>query len=278
MLPFLILNILISATTVLAILFWWQGQTTEPEMSPVDQAIALAATAPSGTATAEAMLALTTESLASQNQDAVVAENEETSEDSNTAANGMEIYTIQAGDTLGRISTLYSVPLEDIITVNNIDNPNVLQVGQEILIPVNGIPTPTPTPEPTAVPNIAPSPIPTETLTQGEVIITINEVVAPGELTAEAVSIVNLGSRPVSLEGWQLADSEGRTFIFPAITLFGDGAGILLHTEAGQSTALDLYWGQEEAIWQAGDVVVLRDINGSEQATFTVTTTGQPTP
>lgn len=278
MLPFLILNILISATTVLAILFWWQGQTTEPEMSPVDQAIALAATAPAGTATAEAALALTTQALENQNQDAVVAENEETSEDSNTAANGMEIYTIQAGDTLGRISTLYSVPLEDIITVNNIDNPNVLQVGQEILIPVNGIPTPTPTPEPTAVPNIAPSPIPTEPLTQGEVIITINEVVAPGELTAEAVSIVNLGSRPVSLEGWQLADSEGRTFIFPAITLFGDGAGILLHTEAGQSTALDLYWGQEEAIWQTGDVVVLRDINGSEQATFTVTTTGQPTP
>lgn len=273
MLPFLILNILVSATTVLGILFWWEGQAEDTAVSEVDQAIALAATAPVATATAEAAVLELTAVAPTEN-----GETEPASEEESSTVDGMELYVIQAGDTLGRISTLYSVPLEDIITVNNIDNPNILQVGDEILIPVNGIPTPTPTPEPTAVPNVAPTPIPTEALTQGEVIISINEVVSPGDLTAEAVSIVNLGNRPASLEGWQLTDTEGRTFVFPAITLFGDGAGILLHTEAGQSTALDLYWGQEEAVWQAGDVITLRDVNGTEQATFTVTSTGQPTP
>jgi LysM repeat protein len=269
MLPFLILNILVSAMTVLGILFWWEGQRENTAVSDVDQAIALAATAPVATATAEALeIQLTAETPAAPTED----------ESPTTTDDGMELYVIQAGDTLGRIATLYSIPLEDIITVNNIDNPNVLQVGQEILIPVNGIPTPTATPEPTAVPNVPPTPIPTEVLTQGEVIISINEVVSPGELTAEAISIVNLGSRPASLENWQLEDDEGRLFVFPAITLFGDGAGILLHTEAGETTALDLYWGQEEAIWQAGDTIILRDANGTEQATFTVTATGQPTP
>jgi LysM repeat protein len=270
MLPFLILNILISATTVLAILFWWQGQMTEQvqDVSAVDVAIALAATAPSATATAEAEIAQLTAVAANPPPS---EEAGETPDETTNMVNGMEVYTIQAGDTLGRISTLYGVPLEDIITVNNIDNPNVLQVGQEILIPVNGIPTPTPTVTPTAVPNIPPTPIPTASFTQGEVIININEVLAPGDLSNEAISIVNLGSRPVSLEGWQLSDPNGLTFVFPAVTLFGDGAGILLHTKAGQSTALDLYWGLDAPLWQTGDTLTLRDVNGAEQATFTIT-------
>lgn len=266
MLPFLILNILVSAVTVLGILFWWQSQNVEEQLAPEAQTV-VNLIDPAATMTAEAVQALVVELGDEDAPDEAVAGEEEPSAERD---DGMELYVIQAGDTLGRLSTLYGVPLEDILLVNGIDNPNILQVGQEILIPVNGIPTPTPTVTPTAVPDIPPTPIPTETFEQGEVIIEINEVVAPGVLNAESVSIVNLGSRPVSLEGWQLSDSEGRTFIFPAITLFGDGAGILLHTEAGQSTALDLYWGLNEAIWQAGDTLVLRDTNGTEQTSFTV--------
>lgn len=273
MLPFIILNILVSAVTVLGILFWWQSQNAEEQLASGEQRV-IEMIDPAATITAEAAAL----ALAAQNVDepvpaAIGEDNPE--EASTTTDDGMELYVIQAGDTLGRLSTLYGVPLEDILLVNGLDNPNILQVGQEILIPVGGIPTPTPTATPTAVPNIAPTPIPTEALSQGEVIIQINEVVAPGVLNAEAVSIVNLGSRPVSLEGWQLSDAEGRNFVFPAITLFGDGAGILLHTEAGQSTALDLYWGLTEAIWQAGDSITLRDTNGTEQASFTVQSSNQ---
>lgn len=272
MLPFIILNILVSAVTVLGILFWWQSQNVEEQLAPEAQTV-VNLIDPAATMTAEAVQALVVELGDEGAPDEAGAGEEEPSAERD---DGMELYVIQAGDTLGRLSTLYGVPLEDILLVNGIENPNILQVGQEILIPVNGIPTPTPTVTPTAVPDIPPTPIPTETFEQGEVIIEISEVVAPGTLNAEAVSIVNLGSRPVSLEGWQLSDSEGRTFIFPAITLFGDGAGILLHTEVGQSTALDLYWGLTEPIWQAGDVLVLQDTNGTEQATFTVGTAEAP--
>jgi LysM repeat protein len=54
-------------------------------------------------------------------------------------------YTVQRGDTLSSIAKLFEVPLEALIANNCLENPNRLQVGQEILIP--GI-----TPDPSAAP------------------------------------------------------------------------------------------------------------------------------
>jgi murein DD-endopeptidase MepM/ murein hydrolase activator NlpD len=46
-----------------------------------------------------------------------------------------ETYTVQPGDTLGRIATAYGVSLESLIAANGIADPNLLAVGQTLEIP-----------------------------------------------------------------------------------------------------------------------------------------------
>ncbi|NWF64989.1 MAG: LysM peptidoglycan-binding domain-containing protein [Chloroflexi bacterium] len=75
-------------------------------------------------------------------------------------------YTVQAGDSLGAIASLFNSSIEAIIEENNLDNPNALFVGQTLQIPVNVV-TPTATRPPTSTP-ITPGPgtfLPTATFT-----------------------------------------------------------------------------------------------------------------
>jgi LasA protease len=44
-------------------------------------------------------------------------------------------YTVKSGDTLGQISQRYGVSLEALIAANNLANPNLLEVGQVLIIP-----------------------------------------------------------------------------------------------------------------------------------------------
>lgn len=48
-------------------------------------------------------------------------------------------YSVQAGDTLGLIAQRYGISLNELVTANSIANPNLLEVGQGLVIPV---PTP----------------------------------------------------------------------------------------------------------------------------------------
>jgi murein DD-endopeptidase MepM/ murein hydrolase activator NlpD len=50
-------------------------------------------------------------------------------------------YTVQSGDTLGRIAQNYGVSLEMLIAANDLANPNILSVGQVVIVPP---PTPAP--------------------------------------------------------------------------------------------------------------------------------------
>jgi len=75
-------------------------------------------------------------------------------------------YIVQSGDSLGRIAALFNSTEEDIIKENNLTDPNAIQVGQLLLIPVNMV-TPTATRPPTSTP-ITPGPgtlLPTITIT-----------------------------------------------------------------------------------------------------------------
>ena len=45
------------------------------------------------------------------------------------------VYTVAAGDTLATIASQYQVSLQDIVTLNNIYNINLIEVGQDLLIP-----------------------------------------------------------------------------------------------------------------------------------------------
>ena len=48
------------------------------------------------------------------------------------------IYRVVSGDTLGKIAERYGISVDALAAANNIANPNVLDVGQELVIPVAG--------------------------------------------------------------------------------------------------------------------------------------------
>lgn len=187
------------------------------------------------------------------------------------------VHTVEGGQVLGAIAEQYGVSIEDLILLNAQLDPNFsadfLAVGQELVIPVCGIPTPEPTDQPTetAVPTRnVPPPIPTATNPPpGEVEVMITGVRNPGDITGEAVEIVNEGS-PVDLDGWTLSGSEGREeFSFPSLGLYS-GGGVTIYTGVGENTVIDLYWGLDESVWEIGETVSLYDDDGDLQSEFVI--------
>lgn len=250
MLPFILINVLVAAAVVFGILFWWDSRE---ERTP----LVLPATAVAITASAVPI-----ESITQEQPEPTAAPEPESS---------IPIHVVRSGDTLMTISQFYDVPMDDIITINGIANPNILSVGQELLIPVGGIPTPTPPPVPTSEPAAIPSPNPTiPPESEGEVELQIANVFGVGNLTEEAVQIVNLGSLQVGLRDWKLRGEDGNEYTFPLFTLYGAGSGVLIHTETGENSATDLHWGLEQPIWQSGDQVTLLDATGTIRATFII--------
>ena len=49
----------------------------------------------------------------------------------------MEIYVVKSGDTVYQIARRYSTPADDIIFANQLQDPDVLSVGQALVIPTN---------------------------------------------------------------------------------------------------------------------------------------------
>ena len=259
MLPFIFLNIIVSAAVVLAILYWWDGRKEEtvdsvavvPEVPQVDL--------PQG----ESPVA---ESAPAELPEAPVIPVPDEA--------GPDIHIVAAGETLGQISSRYDISMDEIMTANNMANANLLFVGQELIIPLAGVPQEVVEEAQetanTDLEGALPTPIPTAPSADGEALIEIAEVVGTGQLPLEAVQIVNNGSRETSLSEWKLADQFGNYYEFRAITLFGDGAGIKIHTTQGQDSATDLFWGEEESLWTSGDMVILYDADGTVIAKYEI--------
>jgi len=55
------------------------------------------------------------------------------------------LYQVRQGDTLWAISLMYNTTVEAIVRRNNIPNPNLIYVGQRLIVPKGVTPTPTPT-------------------------------------------------------------------------------------------------------------------------------------
>jgi LysM repeat protein len=247
MLPFLLLNVVVSAVVVLAILYWWDAR--QPEEAAVGSGVITAVTIPPILATAEAIAQAT---------------------DTPVPEAGPPIHIVQSGDTLGNLAQFYDVSIDDIIEVNDLTNADILFVGQELIIPIGGIPTATPEPTGTATPNVPPSPVATEPPEAGEVVVEITAVQSAGQLDTETVQIINNGSRQAALLDWELRDEDDHSYIFDRLTIFGDGAGIPVHTRAGQDSVTDVYWGLTEPVWESGETVTLVDADGAERATFVI--------
>jgi LysM repeat protein len=79
------------------------------------------------------------------------------------------VHVVEEGDTLGAIAARYGVTVAELVEINQLDDPNVVEIGQELLLampePTTTPTTPTPTPlTPTPTPTPSPEPTATETL------------------------------------------------------------------------------------------------------------------
>ncbi|MBN2043478.1 MAG: lamin tail domain-containing protein [Anaerolineales bacterium] len=100
-------------------------------------------------------------------------------------------------------------------------------------------------------------------------LLEIESILGSGELETERVLIKHIGETEVSLVGWQLQDEDGNAYSFPALTMFQGGA-VTLYTRRGTSTVVELYWGQDQPVWQSGERAYLLDPDAEIQAVYTV--------
>lgn len=182
-------------------------------------------------------------------------------------------YTVQGGDTLSAIAQEHDVSLEALATANDLADPDVLQVGQILIIPRDdGEALPGPTATETSAPDSSTVQeslmIPPTMTPSGPPLVEISEVAGAGDLQAEVVVLSNEGGT-VSLETWTLVSPTDDRFMFPALTLFPESE-VRVHSIEGENTPRDLYWGRTESVWQEGELVTLRDGDGNVVDTYIV--------
>lgn len=159
------------------------------------------------------------------------------------------VYVVQPGDSLSVIADRFGMSVEELAQANDIADPNLIQVGQKLVIPgPTPIPAATVPPTPTMTPNIPPQ-------------LEIVDVISRGAPAAETVVLANRG-RGVALQNWTLRDGQGNVFVFPNLYLAPD-TEVRIHTGQGTNTPQHLYWNRDTAVWgEAGDTAILADDRG----------------
>jgi hypothetical protein len=192
---------------------------------------------------------------------------------------------------LSSLALEYGVPEADIIAANQIQNPDFLPAGVEILIPVGGVPqvTPTWTANPTATSTPIPYEPPSAQLTatvfaplEGTATarptalilasgfrLEISEIAGVGEVEQESVTVVNVGELLADMAGWTLSDADGNTYVFPNYRLWPAGS-VVVYSRIGQdgSPVSSLFWGRSEPVWSPGEVATVRNAVGELVTTF----------
>jgi LysM repeat protein len=269
LLYYLSINVFVSACTILAILFIWdrvrqpqidEGVLLAQSQSKMTMIVAEASTGGSGGEPDSTQLVPGALLPTSTPRDTAVP------------TRAARAYTVQSGDTLGNIASKFDVDLEEIIAANDLVNPDVLEVGQELIIPGGAvlIPTVTPQPEESGGETAAPGE-PTATFAQvtGNPEVEIESVVGTGDLASERIILKRSGTGALSLAGWQILEEGGTVFVFPQLDLF-EGGAVSLYTRSGQSTVVELFWGHDEPLWESGETVILLDNTGEVRATYRV--------
>lgn len=228
------------------------------------------------------------------------------SADSEQLPEGCVVHTIAENEFPAAIAQDYGVSLPNLLAVNDLDEDEArfLQIGEQLIVPQEGCPvelfvgtpeptatetpdvtttatpteteeedtlTPTVTRTPTITPTPTPSVIPTVTLapTSEDAQVEIVEVISPGDITREAITIRNNGNS-VDIDGWTLSDGDDNTFVFPSGRRLFSGAGVTINTREGDNTPVDYFWGRDEAVFEPGDVITLTDDDGVVQASLRV--------
>lgn len=100
--------------------------------------------------------------------------------------------------------------------------------------------------------------------------VEISMIRNPGNLSSEALRIVNNTDEVISLDGWKLEDANGHVLTFPNIQLLRKGVFVEVYSRPGHTTPYEIYWNCDEAVWQSGETAVLKDVFGQIQATYRV--------
>lgn len=243
---------------MIAVLYAWERYRPQVADSPLDVLFA----------TAEAV-----SGLPAPGSPGVSPDENENGEESTPAATGFEQYAVQPGDTLSNIAEAFETSIEEILAYNNLLNPDALEVGMVLTIPVPGGTGLAPTPMPVE-PTDTPPPVPTLSVDAapedfGDPELQISLVIGSGDLEEERVVVRQAGEAQVSLQGWQIRSPGGEIYIFPQLVLFKDGA-VTVYTKAGGDSVAELHWGLDGAVWNSGDVVSLLDPDGNIVAAYQV--------
>jgi LysM repeat protein len=184
-------------------------------------------------------------------------------------------YVVEGGDTLSGIAAAYGVTIDELVEFNRLADPDMLQVGQELLIPAaSTAPASLASSEEPVAATVdsgdtvlvsAKTPPPTPT-SSGPPLIEIAQVIGSGTLDDEYVVIRNRGGF-VSLEHWILSDGRGGSYTFPSVILY-TGADLRLHSRSGADRPGDLHWGLVEPAWEGGQLLTLRDALGEVVDTY----------
>ncbi len=225
---YLALNVLVSAVTMLAVLYFWNRAHQTPAIAVASPTLQL----PHG----DAVPPLPTVE---------------------TAATPF-LYTVKAGDTLGKIAEQFGVSIDELVALNNIADPNWLEPGMTLIIPASAAASAPVSGRATVTPQEGEaSPWPY-----------IESVISPGNMFLEAVRVTNPGANAV-LTGWKLRAPAGAEYVFGEFSLVAQGA-VLIHTAEGIDTSIDLYWNLKEILWHSGDEVLLLDALGNVRSAFVI--------
>jgi LysM repeat protein len=189
-----------------------------------------------------------------------------------TRLSGIITHTVKTGETLGIIAGMYGVTVEDIMALNHLDDPNLVEIGQKLRIQIPPTVTPTTTQTPTITPTPTPptptkSPTPITPTLAPQVVI--EAVVGAGDLGMERVDFTVQGGGAIVLTGWQLQDGQGHTFTFPLYTLH-PGGRLSVYTRTGSPSVGALYWELSDPVWSSGETVTLVDAQGSVRSIYRV--------
>jgi len=268
---YLTINVLVSACTMVTILYVWQNYQSEiPLLNTINPLAIITPLSP------RALFPDYESQIDTPEPTTVALVSTETPTQAEPADTQMAemTYTVETGDTLGAIAVKFNVTVAEILAVNEIPNPDALEVGQVLIIlrPLVAVATHTALPvaeigetlEPTSTtPTSTPVPL------TGESRVLIDSVIGVGDLASERVFLKRVGPGEISLTGWSLVAENGETFTFPQLTLFENGA-VFVHTRSGQTTAVALYWNLDHAVWSSGDTVVLIDDQGNVHNSYQI--------
>jgi hypothetical protein len=102
-----------------------------------------------------------------------------------------------------------------------------------------------------------------------QTVLQVENVFGAGDPERETVRLRRVGEGDLWLTGWQLRDEDGNIYSFPALMLNRDGA-IEIYTRTGSDTAIQLFWGLDQSVWQNGEVVSIYDPAENLRASYKI--------